>query len=41
MADQVCVLESGRSVWKGSAEEARRSLHLIDALLGLSDESPS
>jgi branched-chain amino acid transport system ATP-binding protein len=39
MADQVCVLESGRSVWKGSAEKARRSLKLIDALLGLSDES--
>jgi branched-chain amino acid transport system ATP-binding protein len=39
MADQVCVLESGRSVWKGSAGDARHSLKLIDTLLGLSDES--
>lgn len=39
MADQVCVLESGRAVWKGSAVEARNNLKLIDALLGLNDES--
>ncbi|MBW1777023.1 MAG: ABC transporter ATP-binding protein [Deltaproteobacteria bacterium] len=35
VADQVCVLESGRSVWKGSAHEARNDTEIIDALLGL------
>jgi len=39
VADQVCVLESGRSVWNGSAMEARNNMGLIDTLLGLSDES--
>ncbi len=35
VADQVCVLESGRSVWMGSAEEARDDPKLIEAYLGL------
>jgi branched-chain amino acid transport system ATP-binding protein len=35
VADRVCVLESGRAVWQGSAEEARRDPDLIDAYLGL------
>lgn len=39
VADQVCVLESGRDVWKGSAAEARNDMGLIDTLLGLSHES--
>ncbi len=38
VADQVCVLESGKSVWKGTAAEARDSAGIIDALLGLQDE---
>ena len=36
VADQVTVLESGKTVWKGSASEARDSTDLIDACLGLS-----
>jgi branched-chain amino acid transport system ATP-binding protein len=39
VADQVCVLESGRPVWRGSAVEARNSSGLIDALLGLGREA--
>jgi branched-chain amino acid transport system ATP-binding protein len=39
VADQVCVLESGRAVWRGSAVEARNSAGLIDALLGLGRET--
>jgi branched-chain amino acid transport system ATP-binding protein len=35
VADQVCVLESGRTVWKGSATEARDNTAMIDTLLGL------
>ncbi len=35
VADQVCVLESGRSVWMGSATEARDDPALIEAYLGL------
>ncbi len=35
VADQVCVLESGRSVWMGSAAEARDDPALIEAYLGL------
>lgn len=38
IADQVCVLESGRPVWRGSAAEARGSQALIDAYLGLREE---
>jgi branched-chain amino acid transport system ATP-binding protein len=39
VADHVCVLESGRPVWRGSAVEARNSSGLIDALLGLGRET--
>ena len=35
VADRVCVLESGRAVWSGSAEEAREDPKLIEAYLGL------
>jgi branched-chain amino acid transport system ATP-binding protein len=34
-ADQVCVLESGRTVWKGDAKQARSEADLIDIFLGL------
>ena len=36
VADDVLVLESGRSVWQGNADEARQSTEMINALLGLS-----
>ena len=36
-ADQVCVLESGREVWQGTAGQAKRNTEMIDALLGLGD----
>jgi branched-chain amino acid transport system ATP-binding protein len=39
VADQVCVLESGQTVWKGSALDALNSAELIDSLLGLSSEN--
>ena len=35
VADTVVVLESGKEVWKGTAEQARSSSDLIDAFLGL------
>jgi len=35
VADEVAVLESGKTVWMGNAQDARRSADLIDALLGL------
>jgi len=35
VADQVCVLESGRTVWQGSAEDAARDPDLASAYLGL------
>ena len=38
VADRVCVLESGKAVWNGTAEEARDNASLIDALLGLQEE---
>lgn len=38
-ADNVLVLESGREVWKGTAEEARQDNEMIDALLGLSEDT--
>jgi len=38
VADQVCVMESGREVWQGSASEASKNTGLIDALLGLREE---
>jgi branched-chain amino acid transport system ATP-binding protein len=37
IADRVCVLESGRAVWQGSAAEAREDPAMIDAYLGLRD----
>jgi len=38
VADRVCVLESGKVVWKDTAEKARDSAQLIDAILGLQEE---
>jgi branched-chain amino acid transport system ATP-binding protein len=38
VADDITVLESGRVVWSGSAEEARNSADIIDACLGLKSE---
>ncbi|MHC4105285.1 MAG: ABC transporter ATP-binding protein, partial [Planctomycetota bacterium] len=38
VADHVCVLESGKAVWNGTAETARDSAGLIDALLGLGEK---
>ena len=35
---QVCILESGKTVWKGSAHRARNNADLINALLGLRDK---
>ncbi|MGI9132567.1 MAG: ABC transporter ATP-binding protein [Rhodoferax sp.] len=35
VADSVCVLESGRTVWQGSAEAARNDPELASAYLGL------
>lgn len=35
VADDITVLESGRVVWAGSAEESRNSMDVIDACLGL------
>lgn len=35
VADEVCVLESGRAVWQGTAEAARQDPHLTAAYLGL------
>ena len=35
VADDICVLESGRCVWRGSAEEARKDPMLTAAYLGL------
>ncbi len=35
VADDVCVLESGRTVWSGSAADARRDPNLTAAYLGL------
>lgn len=35
VADNVCVLESGRTVWQGSAEAARKDPSLTEAYLGL------
>jgi len=38
VADRVCVLESGKEVWQGTAEKARDNAGLIDALLGLQEK---
>ena len=39
VADRVCVLESGKEVWQGTAAKARDNAALIDALLGLHEEA--
>ena len=39
VADHVCVLESGRDVWQGTAADARRDPELIEAYLGLREEA--
>ena len=41
VADRVCVLESGKVVWKDTAEKARDNAGLIDALLGLQEKEVS
>jgi branched-chain amino acid transport system ATP-binding protein len=38
VADHVCVLESGKPMWQGTAEMARDSAELIDTLLGLREK---
>jgi branched-chain amino acid transport system ATP-binding protein len=38
VADRVCVLESGKAVWQGTAAKANKSAEIIDALLGLHGE---
>jgi branched-chain amino acid transport system ATP-binding protein len=38
VADRVCVLESGKEVWQGTAVKARDNAALIDTLLGLQAE---
>jgi branched-chain amino acid transport system ATP-binding protein len=40
VADQVCVLESGCTVWKGDANQARSEAGLIDVFLGLRKQEP-
>ena len=35
VADDVCVLESGRTVWRGTATDARADPSLTHAFLGL------
>lgn len=37
IADHICVLESGRNVWQGSAANARKDPALISAYLGLTE----
>ncbi len=39
VADRVCVLESGKEVWQGTAAKARDNAALIDALLGLHEDA--
>jgi len=39
VADQVCVLESGRTVWQGTSDEAQNNVKMIDSLLGLREET--
>jgi branched-chain amino acid transport system ATP-binding protein len=38
IADRICVLESGRDVWQGIAEDARNDPDLIKAYLGLNQK---
>ncbi len=37
-ADDVLVLESGNTVWQGTADDARKDAAMIDALLGLKED---
>jgi branched-chain amino acid transport system ATP-binding protein len=37
VAEHVCVLESGKTVWKGSAADAKANPKLLDAFLGLTE----
>ncbi|MEH6546998.1 MAG: ABC transporter ATP-binding protein [Sneathiella sp.] len=39
VAEDVCVLESGKTVWAGTADEAKANPKLLDAFLGLVDAS--
>jgi len=39
VADRVCVLESGRIAWSGSAADARQNEALVQAYLGVSAEA--
>jgi branched-chain amino acid transport system ATP-binding protein len=41
IADRVCVLESGRAVWQGSAGQARDDPAMVDAYLGLRETEAS
>ena len=41
VADKVCVLESGRETWQGTAAEARADPAMIEARMGLSAEAAS
>ena len=38
VADRICVLESGRAVWRGTAAEARADPRLIESFLGEQEE---
>ena len=38
VADRICVLESGKDVWQGTAKDARNDPDLIKAYLGLNQE---
>ncbi len=38
VADQVCVLESGSTVWQGTSDAAQNNVTLIDSLLGLHEK---
>ena len=39
IADRVCVLESGRIAWSGSAKDARQNEALVQAYLGVATET--
>jgi branched-chain amino acid transport system ATP-binding protein len=38
IADYVTVVESGKKVWEGTAEEAKNDSSLIDAFMGIKNE---
>ena len=35
VSDRVCILESGRSVWDGRAEDAKKDSKIIEAYMGM------